>query len=810
MPAFLTVFVARRAGVRSIAAFSTLVFCLFISALTTSAQRHRPLPQEELEQYDQPPATMFRTGVSPGMVSTYDTFTSHQVNVNANGQNITGDAANEPSICVDPTNHSKMAIGWRQFNSVSSNFRQGGYGYTTDGGTSWVFPGVLEDNVFRSDPVLYADDTGRFFYNSLIQNFYDHIWRSIDGGQIWLNLQPAGQNATGGDKQWHLIDNTNSTGHGFQYQDWSSTANNFGGRQFSRSTDGGVTWLNPINITNSPSWGTLDVDSTGNVFIGGVNLNTGQMWCDRSSNAKNGAVSPTFDQSVAVDIGGDIASSEPINPAGLVGQVFLKVDRSGTATNNNVYMQASVIPTGASSGSDVMFVRSTNGGQTFSTPKRVNDDPVNHAKWHWMATFSVAPNGRIDSVWLDTRNAANNTDSQLFYSYSTDAGNTWSANVAVSNPFNPLIGYPQQNKMGDYMEIISDNTGGDVAYAATFNSEEDVYYVRVGPEGASPTPTATPTSTPAVPTITGTVTYGNAIGAPNPRAVSSVLISGAGSVALSSFTDSTGGYSLTGFGSGSYTVTPSKSGSPNGAITSFDAARIAQHAAGIPPLLTGNQLIVADVSGNGTVSSFDSGDVARYVVASPPSGSTGNWIFSPVNRTYPGVASSVSGQDYAALLMGEVSGNWLDNGGRVADGPERNTAISIPQLVTRSGKDILVPVTVTGAANKNIISYEFDLRYDPSVIRPASDPVEVARTASRGMFAVSNVSEAGLLRVAVYGPMPLSSDGLLVKLYFRPVGTAGSVSPLIWERIMFNEGDSATAAISGSLELTSAAPAASQ
>ena len=57
--------------------------------------------------------------------------------------------------------------------------------------------------------------------------------------------------------------------------------------------------------------------------------------------------------------------------------------------------------------------------QTFSAPKRVNDDPINHNKWHWFGTFAVAPNGRIDCVWLDTRNAANNTDSQLFYSYST-------------------------------------------------------------------------------------------------------------------------------------------------------------------------------------------------------------------------------------------------------------------------------------------------------------------------------------------------------------------------------------------------------
>ena len=132
----------------------------------------------------------------------------------------------------------------------------------------------------------------------------------------------------------------------------------------------------------------------------------------------------------------------------MIGQVFLAVDRSGTSTNNNVYMLASVQPTGFSTGSDVMFVRSTDGGQTFSAPKRVNDDPINHSKWHWFGTLSVAPNGRIDSVWLDTRNAANNTDSQLFYSYSTDAGNTWSPNVAVSNPFNPFLGYPQSEQDG--------------------------------------------------------------------------------------------------------------------------------------------------------------------------------------------------------------------------------------------------------------------------------------------------------------------------------------------------------------------------
>jgi hypothetical protein len=165
----------------------------------------------------------------------------------------------------------------------------------------------------------------------------------------------------------------------------------------------------------------------------------------------------------------------------------------------------------------VMFARSTDGGQTFSPPVRINDDPINHNKWHFFGTLSVAPNGRIDVVWYDTRNAPNNIDSQLFYSFSTDGGVTWAPNIPVSNSFNPQAGYPQQPKIGDYITIVSDNTGGDVAYAATFNEnpqavgghEQDVYYVRVFPGGTVPTPTPTPTVTPTItptPTATPTVT----------------------------------------------------------------------------------------------------------------------------------------------------------------------------------------------------------------------------------------------------------------------------------------------------------------
>src|SRR5438046_3602924 len=168
------------------------------SASAQLAPTWKPRDRWALEKYDNPPMYIFQLETSPRMISQHGPFVSHQVNVDASGQNIIGDAANECSISVDPTNTSKMTIGWRQFNNVASNFRQGGWGYTTDGGTTWTFPGVLENNVFRSDPVLSSDETGRFFYLSLLESFCDDIWRSTNGGQAWTRLPPEGGGAGGG------------------------------------------------------------------------------------------------------------------------------------------------------------------------------------------------------------------------------------------------------------------------------------------------------------------------------------------------------------------------------------------------------------------------------------------------------------------------------------------------------------------------------------------------------------------------------------------------------------------------------------
>ncbi len=313
--------------------------------------------------------------------------------------------------------------------------------------------------------------------------------------------------------------------------------------------------------------------------------------------------------------------------------------------------------------------------------------------------------------------------------------------------------------------------------------------------------------------ITGRVTYGNSIGAPTPRFVSNVTINGAGPLpvsALTSFPDGT--YSLSGFGAGSYTITPSKTGGVNSSISSFDAALVAQYAASVITLSTA-QRAAADVSGDGGISSFDAALVARYAVAAPgPVGLSGTWKFGPTSMKYASVDADVTGANFEALLMGEVSGNWTNTGARTAgsfgskrlevgNGPERGIAVEMPYVSVGMRKEIAVPVNVRGIANKEVISYEFNLRYDPLVIQPIGDGVDVKATASRGLSVVTNANEPGLLRVVVYGAFPIDEDGVLLNLRFTAVGVAGSVSPISFERLMFNEGEPRVSVVDGKVEL---------
>ena len=366
--------------------------------------------------------------------------------------------------------------------------------------------------------------------------------------------------------------------------------------------------------------------------------------------------------------------------------------------------------------------------------------------------------------------------------------------------------------------------------------------MNVCPRTPTGTPTATPTSS-GTPSISGTITYGNAISNPvPPRFVKNVSVgSTVGSPTVGPvITGTPGTYVLTGFGADSYTIKPTKPGGVNGAVTSNDAARVAQGVSGSVPFVSLNQKFASDSSGNGTVSSNDAALIARFAAGLTGTGNVGQWKFFTANlvgpptaplptppyndsRTYPSVTSNLTGEDYVALLIGEASGNYnpatnprpenrTENGkwkteSEDGDLAEKLITVTAQPVITTADREIVVPVSVDGIAGKDVNSYEFDLRYDPSVVQPSENPVDVKGTVSRGLFAVANPNEPGLLRVVVYGPLPIDENGVLLNLKFTAVGASGSVSPLTFERIMFNEDESQVMITDGRVEISTAAAA---
>jgi hypothetical protein len=485
-----------RSTVKKINGNSNLIFLLSIIFLissklvfsqTTEPKKHSPMDptlHHEVKEDDYIPdlrdSQERSLAYNYSMSSIVSTIVTTQVNVDANGLNIIGDAANEPSLAIDPNDRDNIVIGWRQFNTVTNNFRQAGYGYTTNGGQTWTFPGVIEPGIFRSDPVLDYDIDGNFYYNSLSTNGGDYwckVFKSSTGGSTWNN----GVFAQGGDKQWMIIDKTDGPGEGYIYSFWTSFYSTCYPGFFTRSTDGGVSFGNCTTIPNEPAWGTLTVGSNGNLYVAGTDGFSPDFLFAKSTNAQISGQTVTWDSYSIVSLDGSITYGIGPNPDGLGGQTQIAIDTSGGLYQGNLYLLCSVARNSSSDPCDVMFARSTNDGVSWSSPIKVNSDPGTSA-YQWFGTMSVAPNGRIDVVWLDTRDHPGTYLSILYYSYSTDAGSTWSENEQLSDYFDPHVGWPNQNKMGDYFHMVSYNNGASLAWAGTFNGEEDVYYSFITPD----------------------------------------------------------------------------------------------------------------------------------------------------------------------------------------------------------------------------------------------------------------------------------------------------------------------------------------
>ncbi|MFT3743463.1 MAG: MBG domain-containing protein [Pyrinomonadaceae bacterium] len=341
-------------------------------------------------------------------------------------------------------------------------------------------------------------------------------------------------------------------------------------------------------------------------------------------------------------------------------------------------------------------------------------------------------------------------------------------------------------------------------------------------------------------TISGSVTYAHEpapvpTGSPTPTPipVPGVTLSAPDSHSPTAFptitgtTDSSGGYfmsmfsplpapSTTFFGEGTYTVTPSKpkqgcspTNVTNG-IFADDASKVSQHVVGLITLSAPGQA-AAKVSGSPTISSFDAALIARKVVGlcSAPVNASGEWRFTSTSKTYtfaPLTTTNLSGENYTAIMMGDVNGDWSPAGPNrpaVVD-PETAPRVSAGSVSGLPGSMNVVPVRIDNLNGATVGSYQFDVEYDPAVVDPDQIAADLNGTLGVNLNVVHNVVEPGLLKVAVYGAMPASGDGVYLNLRFRASGNLGAMSAIRIREFRFNDGSVGVVTQDGSISIGAA------
>lgn len=81
---------------------------------------------------------------------------------------------------------------------------------------------------------------------------------------------------------------------------------------------------------------------------------------------------------------------------------------------------------------DVFLSRSADRGRSWGGPLRLNDDRRANGRHQYMPRVSVAPDGRVDAVFLDRRDDARNLRNETYFTFSRD-GRRFAPNVRLSS-----------------------------------------------------------------------------------------------------------------------------------------------------------------------------------------------------------------------------------------------------------------------------------------------------------------------------------------------------------------------------------------
>jgi hypothetical protein len=373
----------------------------------------------------------------------------------------------EPVIVVSPLNPMVMFCSCNTYNSAAFFFSEGVY-VTTNGGLNWfgndICTGAPISN-HGGDPGIAIDKNGVFLLKHIgnqtlpgnIPGVYVH--HSSNMGNTWSSAYTLSSSIPPEDKGSLTTDNLPSSPYyGRTYITGVNYITPFA-VLFAYTSNSGANWSSYSAINGNPpdrcSGGEIGTGPNGEVY---------NVWAAVTSSTPSTEIYAGFGKSTNGGVNWNI-SQNIFSMHGITGFLTQK----GNIAVNGIPKMAVDLTSGPKRGwlyivtnesnnspagtdPDIVFHRSTNGGQTWSQGIRVNQDPVNNGKIQYFPAICVDSTGAIDILYYDDRNTTSDS-ADVFMSRSTNGGNTWYDFEVSDKTFKPaaIIGF----KQGDFIGLTS-------------------------------------------------------------------------------------------------------------------------------------------------------------------------------------------------------------------------------------------------------------------------------------------------------------------------------------------------------------------
>ena len=356
----------------------------------------------------------------------------------------------ETAVAINPVNPDLVIAG------SNGNGGQVMY-YSTDGGSTWSSAGALPSSC--CDPTVAWSTDGTRAYTVTLGAVND-IYLSTNNGQTWTLLDTVGSGFV--DKEYLHVDDFATSPHKDNlYLTWHLN----GVMKFSRSTNLGVSWSSPINLSVGSSQegigSDITSDKSGHLYYIWPTFSGGNTWVRKSTDGGQ-----TFASAVLVaDTVGSYDFPIPAMPSR---RAFMYVAADTDLTNgayaDSIYVAYTdnTVPdsgTPANNHGRIQVAYSRDGGATWSitTPHETADANEVDRFHPWL---TVGPDGKVWVVFYDTRNNASRTSVDFYYAVSDDGAQTWSTPERLT-----IVSSPKPNdsfEWGDYngMDLVMDQLIG--------------------------------------------------------------------------------------------------------------------------------------------------------------------------------------------------------------------------------------------------------------------------------------------------------------------------------------------------------------